>query len=282
MNIPPALIDEVSTLLRHVAASAVMPRFGTLAAGEIVEKTPGELVTVADREAELLLTAGLAPLLPDTRVIGEEACAADPTLLDGIGQGRLWLVDPVDGTANFVAGRGPFGLMVALVDDGATLAGWLYDPLSGRLCTAVAGEGSTIDGRAVRAADRTADRPHGRYVAGLATRFMTPTQRERLEASAAAFDLVPIPHCAAEQYPRLVLGENDIGLFQRTLPWDHAAGALFLAEAGGTVTRWDGTPYRIGDGKTGLLAANSDAAWRMARRALFEGGMAPPPFGARP
>ncbi|WP_419808638.1 inositol monophosphatase family protein [Sphingomonas sp.] len=278
MTISHTLIDDVAALLRQVAADVVMPRFGTLAAGDIVEKTPGELVTVADREAEVRLTAGLSVLAPDVRVIGEEACAADPSLLDTVGAGRHWLVDPIDGTANYAAGRGPFGLMIALVEDGETVAGWLYDPLHDRLCTAVRGQGAMIDGRSVRAAMP----PRDRYVAGLATQFMSAADRAAVEAGGAEhFDLVPIPRCAAEQYPRLVLGENDVALFQRTLPWDHAAGALFVVEAGGVVARWDGTPYRLDDGRTGLLAANSLAAWTAARHALFELGIAPPPFGER-
>ena len=70
------------------------------------------------RESEALLATGLRAIDPHARVIGEEAYASDPTLLDDIGTGRLWLVDPLDGTNNFAAGRTPFGMIVALVEDG--------------------------------------------------------------------------------------------------------------------------------------------------------------------
>jgi fructose-1,6-bisphosphatase/inositol monophosphatase family enzyme len=82
--------------------------------------------------------------------------------------------------------------------------------------------------------------------------------RELLEANSS---LVDLPRCAAEQYPRLGLGENDLVFFNRTQPWDHAAGALFLNEAGGKAARYDGTPYRVDDDKSGLLAASSPAIW---------------------
>jgi fructose-1,6-bisphosphatase/inositol monophosphatase family enzyme len=72
---------------------------------------------------------------------------------------------------------------------------------------------------------------------------------------------VPIPRCAAEQYPRLVLGQNDVSIFERTLPWDHAAGILFLEEAGGKAARIDGSPYRVNDKRRGLIGAATPQLW---------------------
>jgi fructose-1,6-bisphosphatase/inositol monophosphatase family enzyme len=256
---------SVFALMRDVAATTVMPRFRTLAAEEIIEKTPGDLVTVADREAELRLSEGLARVEAN-RIVGEEMTAADPTLVDGIGEGRLWIVDPIDGTANFAAGQSPFGLMIALVQDGAVEAGWLYDPVLNRLCHAHRGHGAFVDGERITARTTGGDRP----IAALATWFMEAGDRAETEARAGAvYDLVPIPRCAAEQYPRLCLGTNDVSLFKRTLPWDHAPGTLFLSEAGGRVSRWDGSDYRLGDGKLGLLATSSPALWDKAAQVLL-------------
>ena len=198
-------------------------------------------------------------------MVGEEAVAGDPALLDGIGQERVWIIDPIDGTANFAAGRPPFGLMIALAQDGKVEAGWLHDPITGRLCHAHRGGGAYVNG------ERLLARPTGRArpVAALATLFMTPAEREDAERRAASvYELVPIPRCAAEQYPRLCLGENDVALFKRTLAWDHAPGALFLNEAGGRAARPDGSAYRLDDGKTGLIAAASPALWEQAARVL--------------
>ena len=83
-------------------------------------------------------------------------------------------------------------------------------------------------------------------------------------------DIVSIPRCAAEQYPRIVLGQNDLALFKRTLAWDHAAGVLFLNEAGGMARRFDGAPYLASSDATGMLAAASPAMWDRAARILFE------------
>ena len=90
------------------------------------------------------------------------------------------------------------------------------------------------------------------------------------EARAAGkLTIAPIPRCAGDQYPQLVLGVCDIALFERALPWDHAAGALFLEEAGGVIRRIDGSTYHVGDGQTGLLGASSQAMWDDAARVLF-------------
>jgi len=260
------LHEEVSALMRGVAADVVMPRFRTLADAEIATKSAGEVVTIVDREAELRLYDGLAALGLGARILGEEAAEEDPALLDNVGDGLVWLVDPLDGTANFAAGRAPFGMMIALVENGSTVAGWMLDPLSGRMCDAVRGMGATCDGAVVRARPTGALRPR----AALGTHFLGPDRRARVHAQADLhLDVVPVPRCAAESYPRLVFGEDDAALFQRILPWDHAAGALFVTEAGGMVTHWDGSPWRVGGPGIGVLAAASPRLWERAADVLL-------------
>lgn len=260
------LRDAVADLMRTVSADVILPRYRNLAAHEVMEKAADDLVTVADRESEERLSEGLAVLLPEAHIIGEEACAADPSLLAGIGNGLAWIVDPIDGTGNFAAGRPPFGVMVALADNGEAISGWIYDPLAGRLCHAQRGGGATINGEPVVARESGAALP----IAGISTLFVDPGERADLEARAAGkLNMVGIPRCAAEQYPRIVHGSNDFALFNRTLPWDHAAGALFLNEAGGDARRFDGSPYRLGRDEGGMIAAASPAMWEKAANILF-------------
>ncbi|WP_066514281.1 inositol monophosphatase family protein [Sphingobium cloacae] len=252
--------------MRQVGRDIVMPRYRNLAAHEISEKAADDFVTIADKESELRLAAGLAAILPEASIIGEEACAADPAILERAGNGLNWIIDPIDGTGNFAAGKPPFGIMIALADAGTTLAGWIFDPLTSRLCHAALGGGSRIDGEPVQARESGADLP----VAALAVYFMTPEERADIQSrSTDKFTLVDIPRCAAEQYPRLVLGQNDISVFSRTLPWDHAAGTLFLNEAGGLCRRLDGSSYQVGDQRPGLLGASSPRLWDVAAETLF-------------
>jgi fructose-1,6-bisphosphatase/inositol monophosphatase family enzyme len=258
--------DAVVTLMRRVAAEIVMPRFRNLAADEIEEKAADDMVTVADRESEAALTAGLAALDPGIRVVGEEAVAADASLVEGIERGRVWIIDPIDGTNNYASGIATFGIMIALVEDGETQAGWILDPVNDRLCHAVLGGGAYVNGERVTARASDGERPS----VVLATYFMTDEEKASLYARAErAFSVAPMPRCAAEQYPRLAMGTNDVALFQKTLPWDHAPGSLFLREAGGVV-RWpDGRDYHVGDQRRGMLAAASPALWEQAAKLLF-------------
>lgn len=262
-----ALSTSVAALMREVAAEVVMPRYRNLAQHEVIEKAADDLVTIADRESEARLSEGLARLLPEAGIVGEEAVAADHAVLERLGSGLNWIIDPIDGTGNFAAGHPPFGLMIALVDSGIVQQSWILDPLKDRLCCAALGKGATIDGETVTARPTGAALP----VAGISLLFADPENRMRLKARAAGkLEMADVPRCAAEQYPRIVLGVNDLAVFERTLPWDHAPGALFVNEAGGRVARPDGSPYVIGaDPGKGLLAACSPAMWEQAAAIIY-------------
>ncbi|MBS0482908.1 MAG: inositol monophosphatase [Proteobacteria bacterium] len=266
-----ALTRAVHPLILDAVERAIMPRFQTLKAGEIIDKGGNELVTVADREAEVILAEGLARILPDATIVGEEAASADPALLDRLGDDLCWIIDPVDGTNNFAAGKGPFGVLVALSEGGETVAGWIYDPLSGRLCHAQKGKGAFIGDEPLRARTSGQNPP----IAAMSLVFMDPAKREAMRQHIAPhYQMVDIPRCAAEQYPRIALGINDLAIFERTLAWDHAAGVLFVNEAGGKVARPDGRPYRVDEAHLpGLIGAASPALWDelAARLAVLEG-----------
>ncbi len=256
----------VEELMRRIGREVLMPRFRTLDASEIEEKAPEDYVTVVDRESEARLTEGLLSLLSGSHVVGEEAVAADPAIVARVAEGTAWIVDPVDGTGNYAAGRSPFAIMVALAEGGTVQAGWILDPVTGRMCHAAKGLGAFIDGQRVHARTTGTAQPLG----ALGTRYLPADVREAVLGRAEGhIALVDVPHCAGEQYPRLVLGTNDLALFWRAMPWDHAPGALFVEEAGGRVARIDGAPYRLANDRPGLLAAASPALWDEAAALLF-------------
>ncbi|CAN7410197.1 inositol monophosphatase [Bosea sp. LjRoot90] len=262
-----APIEQVSTLLREVAVQAVMPRFQRLAEAEVRVKSPGEEVTIADEEAERLLTAGLSALLPGSRVIGEEAVSAQPELLQGLGEGMVFVVDPVDGTANFIKGSPCFSMMVALLREGEPVASWMLSPATDTLHVAERGSGAWLNGERVRAG-----RPP-RWAAlrgGVLTRFLPAEITARVQANGRDLAaILPGMHCAGEEYPAIVRGEEHFVVFWRGLPWDHAPGTLFLEEAGGRAARFDGRPYKPAEPGFGILAAQSPELWDELQRRLF-------------
>lgn len=255
----PALTHAVEAIMRDASDRAIAPRYRSLAAHEIIAKAADDVVTIADHECEAILTEKLAALMPEAAVVGEEAVHADAAVMEPLKGGLCWIVDPLDGTNNFSQGKPPFGVLVALADKGETIGGWILDSLSGRFCHAGKGTGAWIDGERVAARSSGETPP----VAAISTVFLDATQREQVKARIAPhYRLVDIPRCAAEQYPRLVLGINDISVFNRTLPWDHAAGVLFLNEAGGKAARPDGSAYRVDEyERCDLIGASSPRLW---------------------
>ena len=254
--------DLVPEILRDAATRVILPRWRALDADQVhAKERPDDLVTIADTEAEELITAALLRLAPGVPVIGEEAVAADPSLLDGLpGLSAYWLVDPIDGTSNFVEGTADFGVMVAYVEGGEVAASWIWLPVAGVLASAERGGGARIDGRLVDVAAEPV-RPIADLRGWAATKFMPAEVRESLRPEAAEVLSVPPPQSAAIGYTRLLEGMADVSLFWRSYPWDHAPGSLMLEESGGAVRRLDGTAYRPGTTDYGLLAVHDERTW---------------------
>jgi fructose-1,6-bisphosphatase/inositol monophosphatase family enzyme len=260
--------NSIRAIMIRAAELAVLPRYGKLREEEIREKSLDELVTIADRESEEILAEGLGKLLPEAAIVGEEAAEADPSIMRQLAGPLCWIIDPLDGTANFAAGDGPFGILIALAIDGLPVGGWIYDPRSGRFCSATVGHGAFIDGEPAEARSSGSAAP----IAAISPLLESSARGEEIiQKLKPNFSMVRIPRCAAEQYPRIVLGTNDITLFERTLPWDHAAGVIFLTEAGGRATRFDGSAYRVDDDRSGLLAAANPKLWDAAMASITNG-----------
>ena len=251
-------LARVAALIREVASAEILPRFRKLAADDIHEKQPGQLVTIADTEAERVLTRRLQDLLPGSVVVGEEGAAADPARLQAVGGAApVWVVDPIDGTQNFAEGKPVFATMVALLRGGATVAGWIYDPVTGRMALAEAGAGAAIDGRRIHAAQAV---PLEKMIGRLTSR----TAKKLQGRIGGAFYL----RCAGHEYVRLASGGAHFGLFRRLYPWDHAPGELLVREAGGVARCLDGTAYRPQEIEASLLLAPDAASWEALRAVI--------------
>lgn len=260
---PAALHEAMHELLRKVTRDIILPRYQKLAAHEITAKVADDVVTVADHESEAMLAEGLTKIA-DLPVVGEEAAFADDSVFDRL-SGDCWIVDPLDGTRNFAMGKPPFGILIAMASGGDAHTGWIYDCLTDRFCVTHRGKGAFVNGEKITACPTGEDPP----VVANSPIFMEEARRQAvMDAIAGNYRLVDIPWCAAEQYPRLALGANDVAIFGRTLPWDHAAGALWLNEAGGKCARVDGSPYRVDKWRAkGLIGAASPELWEaMAAR----------------
>jgi fructose-1,6-bisphosphatase/inositol monophosphatase family enzyme len=260
--------ERVADLMRETAATELVPRFRALAEHEVRLKRPGDFVTIADELSEQRLAAGLARILPGVPVVGEEAVENDPSLVELIARPReaCWVVDPLDGTANFAAGRERFAMIVCLVHDTKAIAGWILDVLGQHMAIARRGQGVSLEGRPV-----TPKPPGGRPLVGyVGYRIRKEFERQLPQSEQRRLARLSTLNCAGAEYLELLAGRADFCIYRRTKPWDHAAGTLMMREASGDALRFDGQPYEPAQPlSSGLIAAPQIETLATARE-LFE------------
>lgn len=233
----PALLEGLLPLVRR-AGEVVMAVYGR--DFEVRGKADASPVTEADEQAEALLVPALRALLPGVPVVAEEAVAAGHVEQPGE---RFWLVDPLDGTKEFISRNGEFTVNVALVERGMPTLGVVYAPALDRLFAGCVGHGAFLEEQGVRRDIRcravpadgltvVASRSHGDAAALDA--FLTGRRVAALASAGSSLKLCLVAAGEADLYPRL----------GRTMEWDIAAGHAVLAAAGGQVLTLQGQALR--------------------------------------
>lgn len=217
------LIDAVAAIADEAGALAL----GHARAGfRTWEKAPGQPVSDADLAVDALLQARLTALDPEAGWLSEET--ADSA--DRLARPRTWMIDPIDGTRDFIAGRPGWAISVALIEQGQAVLGVLAAPARGEMWRAERGRGAWLNGRRLAIADRQA-LPGARVPA------------DTLPADDADLVAVPRPNSIALRIAMIAAGEVDLVASLRWgREWDIAAAALIAAEAGAIVTDALGAP----------------------------------------
>ncbi|MEU7011042.1 inositol monophosphatase family protein [Streptomyces sp. NPDC046332] len=263
--------SEVEEAVRKAAAAEITPRHRQLAAHEIVEKNgPHDLVTIADRAAEEHLTASLTTLLPGSVVVGEEAVHADPAVYEALqGDAPVWIVDPVDGTRQFVRGEPGFCTLVALARRGELLASWTFAPALDQMAIAVRGRGATLNGESIRSGSPA---PGAVLRVAISHPDYTTDDQKRALLGLDTEGVRPRPcGSAGLEYLDVARGLLDAVAFSWQYAWDHAAGLLLVTEAGGAHTTLAGEPFRITGGNALPFTAARDQATADRIRTLLRG-----------
>lgn len=239
------LIEAVDGIVRRVVGEEVTPRWCQLADEDVVQKSgPHDLVTVADQRAEEQLTRELTSLLPGSSVVGEETVHADPATYERLhGEAPVWIVDPVDGTRQFVRGQPGFCTLIALARHGEVLASWTYVPVPGEMAIARRQGGAKLNGEVLCPGPPEGDR--ALEVATSHPDFTTDEQKRSL--AGLETDGIALRKCTSTglEYLSIARGHVDAAVFTKDAVWDHAAGQLLLAEVGGKSCNVTGEPFRI-------------------------------------
>ncbi len=266
---------RVLSVILEVAAAEIMPRFRNLAEADVRRKrSPRDLVTIADEAAEVRLTQTLQRLLPGSTVIGEEAADADPDILARLGEAApVWLIDPIDGTANFVAGNPCYSVLVSLCQAGEIIGGWMVRPESGVAVYATAGGGAwAVETGVSESRLRLRTRGPRHALCGSLSRGAANSLLRRAGSASelASARIVRLGSVGCE-YLELAQGGIDFAQYIRLKPWDHAAGVLIHGEAGGwAALRGNRRRYRPEPriSEEALLLAADEGMWRALDRAL--------------
>ena len=272
--LPPALTTaqqaHVINILRRASRAEVMPRFRNLAASDIAAKSgPNDLVTAADLAAEAMITRALRQLFPSALVVGEEAVASDPSLLDKIADAPLaFLIDPVDGTWNFAHGLSMFGMILCVTRFGKPAFGVIYDPTNDDWVIADSESPARLEGplKAPRDLRVSMGKPIETMSGYIPLGVFPMDQRIKLAATLPGFGRVNSLRCSAHEYRMVAQGNTDFVLSGSLHPWDHAAGALICAQAGGHVEMLSGGPYDATLKNGYLLAAPDKTTWNRLRK----------------
>ncbi|HIA03636.1 MAG TPA: 3'(2'),5'-bisphosphate nucleotidase CysQ [Myxococcales bacterium] len=239
---------KVALAAAKEAADAICEFNGTET--EIQYKNPIEPVTEADMVADRILSAALLGAFPDYGWLSEESIDSPARL----SKDYVWVVDPLDGTREFIAGRPEYCVSVGLVVKEEPVLGVIVNPATGHCFSAVIGAGSTLDGEPIHVS-KTVDSATGVTLVSrsesrrnLLTRFDSILTLEPMGGMSHKLCLVAAGHAAATftRFPR-----NE---------WDVAAGIVILQEAGGVMTRLDGSPLRFNQSSpeiVGMAASNN-------------------------
>ena len=268
-------VGRITEILAEAGRSEIMPRFKALADSDVHMKSSDfDPVSVADEAAERLIAARLRDSFPDALIIGEEAASADPSVLDRLGDAKLaFVVDPIDGTRNFIAGLPLFGVMAAAIVHGEIVAGVIHDPVCQDTVSALIGEGAWLvrEGRPARRLHVAPPVELSRMEAIVGTHFLPEPMRSTVLANLPRLGSATWLRCAAHEYRMAAAGYCHVLFFNRLMPWDHAPGWLLHQEAGGYSAHFDATQYKPVHSVGGLICAPDRASWERVRDGLLGG-----------
>lgn len=222
------LLDQVAAAVRAAAANEVMPRFLRVGASR---KEDGTLFTEADVQTQRALELSLPTIVP-CPVLGEEMSEETQRAL-WAAHDEIWVIDPIDGTTNFVHGLPYFAISVALMRQGRPHIAVIYNPVADEMFTAVRGGGAHLNGQPLPLKKHVPQMSES--IAGVEVKWLGGKLPQRL-ACVAPYGSQRNLGASTLDWCYLAAGRFDVYVHGGQKLWDYAAGCLLLAEAGGQMT----------------------------------------------
>ena len=239
---------DVAVEAARQAADLLLERFRGEATGVETKMSSTDLVSDADRDSERLLKDLVTAARPDDGYLGEEGARAESA------SGITWIIDPLDGTVNYLYRRSDWAVSVAAADVGGALVGVVFDPNRDELFTATREGGAFLNGEPIRVSDQT---DLAQALVGTGFSYEVDVRAFQAEVLARVLPMVRDirrPGCAALDLCSLACGRYD-GYYEAHMwAWDRAAGELIAREAGAVVT--DLPPPDSDGNDVGVIAAN--------------------------
>ena len=256
---------KVTGLLKYASETFIMPRWRALDDADIAIKTSEtDLVTIADREAELFLSPHLEALLTGSFALGEEACSEQGNILNRAEDKWVWAIDPVDGTNNFVKGTQQFCSMVSLAHYGVPVMAWIYRPTEKDCLIATAGAGVVMvsdDNTTTPLTRRNVSGNILKMSGSLNAMGLDKSVRDDVREKIKQLPGRTYTGCAGVEASHVALGTADYIMHSKLTPWDNTPVDLICREAG-SVAYLTPMKTRFSSGAKGiLLVAPDDASW---------------------
>ena len=274
------LIDEVAHLMAEASATIIKPLYQNLSPDDVATKSSDtDFVTVADREAEFWLMPRLEALLPDAIALGEESISDDPAAEKQLRHNLAFVIDPIDGTRNFVNGTPHFCSMISLIDKGEPLISWVLRPVDNDMFVAVADEGvfhSDIEEGEWQLLPPVMRRTQlGDMIGTGGIKGLSGQVRDEVRQQLRALPGRRLIGSAGCEAIMLATGAHDFLMHAKTTAWDHTPVDLFAREAGlvsAHMPSGDGySPFNA----EALLVAPDETAWHQLANHIWTDPVSP-------
>ncbi len=259
----PISIPKIAAMLKEHCHTHIMPLYKNLTKSQIHQKGQKDIVTDADKNMEKNLSQNLQQILKNSQILGEETYATNPETAKALETNEyVWVIDPLDGTRNFIKQKEEFCSMLALVKNGKTIAAWIYTPLKDEMIMAdISSKTQDINGNPITIKTMENTNPEniiGQINFGM---FQENNKEELIKIAENKYKNLDKVFCVGYDFSGMCLSRRHFSTYRHLWWWDHIPGSFLLQQAGGIVKQIGNEAYSpIKPAKQLIVAVNDKIA----------------------